>query len=119
MLFSNLSKESNNFETTVTSDDGTVKGKSNTTDVETMKKFEKDNKTVRGHLLNHMTNPLFDLFVIFKFAKIIWEKLQVRYGADDVGKKKYVVCAWLHFQITDGKPIMEQVMFMRTCVQKF
>lgn len=23
------------------------------------KKFEKDNKTVRGHLLNHMTNSLF------------------------------------------------------------
>ena len=25
-------------------------------------KFEKDNKIVRGHLLNHMTNPLFNLF---------------------------------------------------------
>ena len=27
-------------------------------------KFEKDNKTVREHLLNHMTNSLFDLFVV-------------------------------------------------------
>ncbi|KAK4737007.1 hypothetical protein R3W88_000704 [Solanum pinnatisectum] len=49
------------------------------------KKFEKDNRTVRGHLLNHMTNPLFDLF------------------------KKYVVGQWIKFQMVDNKPIMEQV----------
>jgi len=34
------------------------------------KKFEKDNETVRGHALNHMSNPLFDLFIIFKSAKL-------------------------------------------------
>jgi len=56
-----------------------------------MKKFEKDNKTSRGHLLNHMTNSLFNLFITFKSAKIIWKKLEVKYGAYDVGKKKYVV----------------------------
>ena len=33
------------------------------------KKFEKDNKIVRGNLLNHMTNPLFDLFLNYKYAK--------------------------------------------------
>jgi len=36
------------------------------------KKFEKDNKIVRGYLLNHMTNPLFDLFLTYKSAKEIW-----------------------------------------------
>ncbi|KAL0320258.1 UNVERIFIED_CONTAM: hypothetical protein Sradi_5287300 [Sesamum radiatum] len=34
-------------------------------------KYERDNKTVRGHLLNHMTNTLFDLFVNQKSAKEI------------------------------------------------
>ena len=62
-----------------------------------MKKFEKDNKMVRGHPLNHMTNPLFHLFVIFKSAKIIWEKLEIKYEADDTEKKKYIVGEWLHF----------------------
>jgi len=46
---------------------------------------------VKRHLLNHMTNPLFNLFVTFKPTKIIWERLVVKYEADDVGKKKYVV----------------------------
>ncbi|PWA86048.1 ribosomal protein L2, plastid (chloroplast) [Artemisia annua] len=49
-------------------------------------KFEKDNKTARGHLLNHMSNSLFDLFINQKSAKIIWETLEKKYGADDAGR---------------------------------
>ncbi|KAL0427363.1 UNVERIFIED_CONTAM: hypothetical protein Slati_2911100 [Sesamum latifolium] len=41
-------------------------------------KYERDNKTVRGHLLNHMTNTLFDLFVNQKSAKDIWNTLETR-----------------------------------------
>jgi len=29
----------------------------------------KDNKAVRGHLLNHMTNVIFDIFVEHKYTK--------------------------------------------------
>ncbi|XP_039141238.1 uncharacterized protein LOC120278531 [Dioscorea cayenensis subsp. rotundata] len=78
-------------------------------DEESKKKYEKDNKTVRGHLLNHMSNPLFDLFVTQKSAKEIWNLLEKKYGADDAGKRKYVVGKWLQFQMIDDKPIMEQV----------
>jgi len=38
-----------------------------------------------------MSNPLFDLFVNFKSEKIIWIKLDVKYGSDDVRKRKYVI----------------------------
>ncbi|KAK9678778.1 hypothetical protein RND81_11G232700 [Saponaria officinalis] len=76
---------------------------------ETIKKHDKDNKTARCHLLNHMTNTLFDLFMVHKSAKTIWESLEKKYGADDAGKKKYVVGLWLGFQMTNDKPIMEQV----------
>ena len=78
-------------------------------DKATKKKFEKDNKLARNYLLNNMSNPLFDLFVIFKSAKVIWTKLEAKYGSDDAGKRKYVVGKWLQFQIMDDKPIMEQV----------
>ncbi|PWA56669.1 hypothetical protein CTI12_AA416470 [Artemisia annua] len=76
---------------------------------EANRKFEKDNRTARGHLLNHMSNSLFDLFINQKSAKVIWETLEKKYGADDAGKKKYVVGNWLRFQMVDDKPIMEQV----------
>ncbi|KAK4406055.1 Retrovirus-related Pol polyprotein from transposon TNT 1-94 [Sesamum angolense] len=41
-------------------------------------KYEKDNRTVRSHLLNYMTNTLFDLFVNHKSARTIWNTLESR-----------------------------------------
>ncbi|KAK9668837.1 hypothetical protein RND81_13G090100 [Saponaria officinalis] len=76
---------------------------------ETIKKFDKDNKTVRCQLLSHMSDTLFDFFMVHKSAKLIWESSEAKYGADDAGKKKYVVGKWLEFHMVDGKPIMEQV----------
>ncbi|XP_074293549.1 uncharacterized protein LOC141620626 [Silene latifolia] len=56
---------------------------------ENIAKFVKDNKTARCHILNNMTNTLFDLFAVNKSAKFIWEALETKYGADGAGKKKY------------------------------
>ena len=83
-------------------------GSSSETD-QKIAKYEKHNKLVRGHLLSHMTNALFDLFINNKSAKSIWETLEKKYGSDDAGKKKYVTGKWLQFQIVDDKSIMEQV----------
>ncbi|GAA0143627.1 hypothetical protein LIER_04267 [Lithospermum erythrorhizon] len=37
------------------------------------------------------------------------DALETKYGADDAGKKKYVVGKWLGFKMVDGKPSMDQV----------
>jgi len=66
-----VTKENNAFEASIASPERIDKNKSKLVDEVTIKKFEKGNKIVRGHLLNHMTNPLFNLFIIFKSAKII------------------------------------------------
>jgi len=87
-------------------------------DEATERKLERDNKLARSYLLNNMSNPLFDLFVSFKSAKVIWTKLETKYGSDDAGKRKYVVGKWLQFQIMDDKPIMEQVhVYENLCVE--
>ena len=49
------------------------------------------------------------MFITFESAKIIWERPKVKYGADDVEKKKDAIGEWLQFKITDDKPIMKQV----------
>ncbi|KAL2247164.1 UNVERIFIED_CONTAM: hypothetical protein Sindi_2568700 [Sesamum indicum] len=72
-------------------------------------KYDIYNKTVRGHLLNHINNSLFDLFVNYMSAKEIWTIVEARYRDDDTGRKKYVVGKWLQFQMVDEKPIMEQI----------
>lgn len=45
--------------------------------------LRKDNKTMKRHLLNHMTNPFFNLFVTSKFVKEIWDILEKKYCSDD------------------------------------
>ncbi|GAA0168205.1 hypothetical protein LIER_22973 [Lithospermum erythrorhizon] len=76
---------------------------------EDIKKYDKDNKTARYHILNHMVDKLFDLYMIHKSAKLIWRTLESKYGKDDTVKKKYVVGKWLGFKMVDDKPIMDQV----------
>ncbi|KAL2237784.1 UNVERIFIED_CONTAM: hypothetical protein Sindi_0970100 [Sesamum indicum] len=46
---------------------------------ETKLKYDRDNKMVRDHLLNHMNNSLFDLFVNYKSAKEIWTTMEATY----------------------------------------
>lgn len=74
-----------------------------------VKNYEKHNKLVRGHILNHMPNNLFDLYISNKSAKSIWESLEKKYGVDDAGNRKYVTGKWLQFQMVDDKPILDQV----------
>lgn len=45
-------------------------------DKSSKRKVEKNNKNIRGHLLNHMTNSLFDLSVTYKFVIEIWDSLK-------------------------------------------
>jgi len=54
----------------------------------TKKKLKMDNKLARCYLLNNMFNPLFNPFFNFKYAKLIWTKLNAKYGLDDDEKKK-------------------------------
>lgn len=56
-----------------------------------------------------MVDALFDIFSVHKSAKTIWDLLHKKYGADDVGRRKYAVSRWLNFKMTDTKPILEQV----------
>ncbi|KAK4404477.1 Retrovirus-related Pol polyprotein from transposon TNT 1-94 [Sesamum angolense] len=92
----------------ITTTDTTTIGTTKSED-EAKHKYDRDNKTVRGHLLNHMNNSLFDLFVNYRSAKDIWTTLETRYGGDDAGRKKYFVGKWLQFQMIDEKPIMDQI----------
>ncbi|XP_058723154.1 uncharacterized protein LOC131594960 [Vicia villosa] len=78
------------------------------TDDATMKEYKSDNKAVRGHMLSHVTNLIFDLLAAHRCAKVIWELLEAKYSTDDAGKKK--ICGkFMQFKMVDDKPIMDQV----------
>ncbi|XP_019189012.1 PREDICTED: uncharacterized protein LOC109183387 [Ipomoea nil] len=75
----------------------------------TRTKFEKDNKTARAEILQRVSNPLFDIYLPYRSAKVIWELMKAKFGVDDVGRRKYAVHRWLHFVMTDDKTVTEQV----------
>ncbi|TYK04593.1 ty1-copia retrotransposon protein [Cucumis melo var. makuwa] len=56
-----------------------------------------------------MSDPMFDLFMAQKSAKDISSILESQYEEDDAGWKKYVVGKWLQFQMTEDKPVVEQI----------
>ena len=74
-----------------------------------LEKYKKNNKTIRRHLLSHMSDPMFDLFVTQKSTKDIWCILESHYGGDGARRKKYIVEKCLQFQMTDDKPVVEQI----------
>ena len=57
VLFSDLTEGNNASEISAASPDGTVKDKSKSANKAILKEFEKGKKTVKRHLLIHMTNP--------------------------------------------------------------
>lgn len=83
VLFSDPVQVSSNT-TTLAADDVTIskstsnakKDKEEADDPERELEYEKDNKTVRGLFLSHMTNSIFDLFINNKSAKSIWEIME-------------------------------------------
>ncbi|XP_019167564.1 PREDICTED: uncharacterized protein LOC109163265 [Ipomoea nil] len=49
------------------------------------------------------------IYAKYKSAKDIWDMLKKKYGADDVGRRKYMVGRLLNFKLADSKPVIEQV----------
>lgn len=85
----------------------------------TIAAFEKDNRILRGVLLNHMINALFDIYCKFKTAKEIWVALDVKYETDDTGSKKYVVARWLNLELWTLNPSWTNYMSMRIWLLEF
>ena len=76
---------------------------------DSIRDFDKDNKTCRGMLLHYMTGPLYLIYSKYKNAKEIWDALKLKYGTDDYGTKKYACSRWLSFKMTDDKSVLDQV----------
>ena len=50
-------------------------------------KWENDDYICRGHILNGMSDPLFDIYQNFENAKSLWDNLKSKYIAEDYSSK--------------------------------
>ncbi|CAM8965983.1 unnamed protein product [Rhodiola kirilowii] len=54
-------------------------------------KWENNDYIARGHILNGMSDPLFDLYQNVESAKELWDTLEAKYMAEDASSVKFLV----------------------------
>ncbi|KAK4390159.1 hypothetical protein Sango_2079200, partial [Sesamum angolense] len=53
-------------------------------------KWENDDYICRGHILNDMSDTLFDIYQNVESAKALWDALEAKYMAEDASSKKFL-----------------------------
>ncbi|GJS08040.1 zinc finger, CCHC-type containing protein [Tanacetum coccineum] len=71
-------------------------------------KWKNDDYICRGHILNSMSDPLFDIYQNVKSANELWDYLESKYMADDASSKKFLVSNFNNYKLVDSRPVIEQ-----------
>ncbi|GAU45869.1 hypothetical protein TSUD_187020 [Trifolium subterraneum] len=71
-------------------------------------KWENDDYICRGHILNGMSDPLFDIYQNVESAKELWDCLEAKYMADDSSSKKFLVTDFNNYKMVESRSVMEQ-----------
>ncbi|GJT87690.1 zinc finger, CCHC-type containing protein [Tanacetum coccineum] len=71
-------------------------------------KWENDDYICRGHILNGMSDSLFDIYQNVESAKKLWDSLESKYMAEDASSKKFLVSNFNNYKMVDSRPVMEQ-----------
>ncbi|GKF18919.1 hypothetical protein Tco_0063837 [Tanacetum coccineum] len=71
-------------------------------------KWENDDYICKGHILNGMSDSLFDIYQNVESAKELWDSLESKYMVEDASSKKFLVSHFNNYKMVDSKPVMEQ-----------
>jgi hypothetical protein len=71
-------------------------------------KWENDDLMCRGHILNSMSDDLFDTYQHMATAKEIWDALEQKYITEDAASKKFLVSKFNCYKMVDSRSIVEQ-----------
>jgi len=87
-----------------------LREKENKTPTEVRKrcKWENDDYICRGHILNGMSNPLFDIYQNVESVKQLWNDLESKYIVEDAFSKKFLVSDFNNYKMVDSRSVMEQ-----------
>ncbi|URE45629.1 hypothetical protein MUK42_33410 [Musa troglodytarum] len=69
-------------------------------------KRNEDDVMCRGHILNALSDRLYDLYTKEPYAKAIWNVLEFKYQADEEGTKKFLIFKYFDYKFVDDKLIL-------------
>ncbi|GJW88751.1 zinc finger, CCHC-type containing protein [Tanacetum coccineum] len=70
-------------------------------------KWENDAYICQGHILNGMSDSLFDVYTNVQSAKELWDSLESKYMAEDSLSKKFLVSNFNSYKMVNSRPIIE------------
>nr|GEV55118.1 zinc finger, CCHC-type [Tanacetum cinerariifolium] len=71
-------------------------------------KWENDDYLCQGHILNGMSDSLFNVYTNVESAKELWDSFESKYMAGDSLSKKFLVSNFNNYKMVDSRPVMEQ-----------
>ncbi|KAK3004378.1 hypothetical protein RJ639_020017 [Escallonia herrerae] len=72
----------------------------------------------RGHILNALSDRLYNYFKSFDSAKEIWKDLEYKYKVQEEGTNKFLISEYNDFTMLDGIPILHQVHELQDIAKK-
>nr|GEU68222.1 zinc finger, CCHC-type [Tanacetum cinerariifolium] len=69
---------------------------------------ENDDYIYKGHILNGMSDLLFDIYHNVESAKELWDSLESKYMEKNAYSKKFLISNFNNYKIVNLRPILEQ-----------
>ena len=73
------------------------------------KKWEEDKLICRGHILNTLSDRLYDLYTSMKSPKEIWNALETKYKTEKIGTNKLIIQKCFYYKMIDNISVLDQV----------
>ena len=81
-------------------------------------KREEDELVCRGHILNTLSDKLYDFFTTMSSPKEIWKALKTKYKTEKQGTNKFIIQKYFDFKMLDNVSILDQMHELQILVQK-
>ncbi|XP_010555875.1 PREDICTED: uncharacterized protein LOC104825272 [Tarenaya hassleriana] len=82
-------------------------------------KWDNDNYVCCGHILNGMSDELFDVYQHIDTAKALWDSLEAKYVSDDASSKRFLVSSFNSYKMVDSRSVMEQFHELQRILSQF
>ena len=82
------------------------------------KKQEEDELICKGHILNTLSDCLYDLYTSMKSPKDIWNAFEAKYKTKKIGTNKFIIQKYFDYKMLDNISVLEQVYELQILVNK-
>lgn len=81
-------------------------------------KRQEDKPICCGHILNALSDRLYDLYINTSSIKEIWNALENKYKAIEEGTKKFLILRYFDFKFLENIPLLPQIHKLQVLVNK-